>query len=143
MNPNDFVTLAIRLSADSSESAQRSAVSRGYYGAFHQAKQLVESCGFQFSDTAETHEKLPWCMDSSDDTELKEVSRKLNTLRKMRNVADYDLLDGRFKGKAFTSIQLGEIQDVVDRLDRAKLRLSTFRDKIRAYAANVLRKALS
>jgi uncharacterized protein (UPF0332 family) len=96
MNPTEFVELANLLLANPREAAQRSAVSRGYYGAFHAAKNLIESCGFRFESSAETHEKLPWCMDKSEDEELIAAHDKLNSLRKVRNAADYELDDPRF-----------------------------------------------
>ena len=45
MEGTDFLQLAIRLSAGVTEAEWRSAVSRAYYGAFHVARQFVESCG--------------------------------------------------------------------------------------------------
>jgi len=61
----------------------------------------------------------------------------------MRNCADYDLHDGRFKTKTFTSIQLGEVRNVSESLTKAKANLATFRPKVREYVSGVLKKPLS
>jgi hypothetical protein len=37
-------------------------VSRAYYGAFHLARDFVESCGVMLPKTAEAHDKLQWCL---------------------------------------------------------------------------------
>jgi uncharacterized protein (UPF0332 family) len=138
MKPNEFLTLAIKLSSDGSEAAQRSAVSRGYYGAFHQAMELVESCGIQLPTTAEAHKKILFCLSQSDDVELTVAGRKLGTLREARNQADYDLKSNAFAKKGFASLQLKEVQSVVDIVTEARNRIAVFGPKMSRYATEVL-----
>ena len=135
MNPTDFVDQAIRLCDESTEVSQRSAVSRGYYGAFHVAKQFIESCGLRFSkDSSAVHTRLRYCMDKSDDVEVATAARTLNSLRTARNDADYALDDKRFRGKALASTTLIQVQEVIATLVGAKPRFSAIRKKVRNYA---------
>jgi hypothetical protein len=62
MGGTDFLHLAVRLSGGATEAQWRSAVSRAYYGAFHLARDFVESCGVTLPKTAEAHDKLQWCL---------------------------------------------------------------------------------
>ncbi len=43
MNWRDFLSLAARLAADTTEADWRTAASRAYYAAFHAARQLLAS----------------------------------------------------------------------------------------------------
>jgi uncharacterized protein (UPF0332 family) len=46
MNWRDFLSLAARLGADTTEADWRTAVSRAYYAAFHAARQLLTGLNF-------------------------------------------------------------------------------------------------
>jgi len=142
MNPRDFFTLAERLVAESTESAQRSAVSRAYYAVFHEARMLVESCGFRFASTAETHSKLIYCIMAANDADLDFVGQKLGSLRTIRNTADYDLGITNFASSSFAISQLQVARLSFEALERAKSRTKTFRPLVRQYAASVLKKVL-
>lgn len=142
MNPTDFVELANTLVANPREAAQRSAVSRAYYGAFNATRALIESCGFSFSNSAETHEKLPWCLERSGDRDLNELRVKLHTLRRLRNAADYDMDDPRFADRRFALVQVEIARKLIDGISAAKARLPSFREAVRNYAQNVLGKTL-
>jgi uncharacterized protein (UPF0332 family) len=142
MQPLEFVLLANTLLANRAEAAQRSAVSRAYYGAFNAAKVLIESCGFRFSNSSETHEKLPYCLDQSGDEELKVAKAKLKSLRSVRNDADYELDDRRFLQPAFAALQVQIAREILDALRQAAIRIPAFRGKVREYARDVLKKPL-
>ena len=134
MQAIEFVVLATRLSGEAAEVSQRSALSRGYYGAFHVARQLVESCGIRFAEAAQAHQHVGYCMDNSKDDELAVAARKLKSLRLARNAADYELNDPRFQTRVFTSVQLAEVRSIIDCVTAAHARLTTLRSHIRAYA---------
>ncbi|MGH8244840.1 MAG: hypothetical protein ACREUU_00240 [Gammaproteobacteria bacterium] len=142
MNPSEFVELAVKLSANPWEAAQRSAISRAYYGAFHAAKRLIESCGFRFGSTGETHQHLPYCLEHSGDSALAIAGRQLDSLRQTRNIADYDLDAPSTAGRVFVSLQLKAARDVLDAVQSATQRLPAFRQAVRDYAKNVLGKVL-
>ncbi|HEX7380161.1 MAG TPA: hypothetical protein VF278_23775, partial [Pirellulales bacterium] len=70
MSPNDFVSLAVKLSNSAHEAELRTAVSRAYYGAFHSARDLLEDCGISFPPKellgADVHRKIRFCLESAD-----------------------------------------------------------------------------
>jgi uncharacterized protein (UPF0332 family) len=133
MNPTEFVVLANKLSADAAEASQRSAVSRAYYGAMHEARILIESCGFRF-DIGEVHKKLHFCMAESGDAELIAAGRLLDSLRGIRNDADYDLDDEKFRKKAFVAIQMATARNILTTVSSARGRVASFRQAVRKYA---------
>jgi hypothetical protein len=137
MDPADFISLALKLSASSGEAERRSAASRAYYGAFHVARRFVTSCGIVFSSSAETHDKLPYCLESSQHDSLLEVSRQLKLLRRARNVADYDLDDSRFTS-GFVKLHVAHAVEVVTTLAKTEVDL-TIQGPMRSYATGVLR----
>jgi len=57
MNGRDFLSLAVQLSADSTEASWRTAVSRAYYAVFHVARDLLAGLGFTvpYGDRAHTY----------------------------------------------------------------------------------------
>jgi hypothetical protein len=81
MGGTDFLHLAVRLSGGATEAEWRSAVSRAYYGAFHLARDFVESCGVTLPKTADAHDKLQWCLVHSGNSQLPAVAERLNSLR--------------------------------------------------------------
>lgn len=91
MNSRDFLTLAQRLLADSSEAGWRSAVSRAYYAAFHCARELLENLGFTVPRGDRAHGYLWLRLSNCGDPQLQNAGGALNTLRQDRNRADYDL----------------------------------------------------
>ncbi len=58
MNARDYFELARKLAQMRTEAANRSAVSRGYYAAFHFGKKLIEGFGFSLPKDAAAHDKL-------------------------------------------------------------------------------------
>ena len=141
MQASDFLNVAIRLSGGATEADWRSSVSRAYYGAFHEARALVEECGVTLSKTADAHDKLQWCLQHADDKLLARASEKLNSLRSERNAADYDLDSPKFGHRLMALLQLKIAQEIVDALAecRAEPRYSELRSEIREYAAETLR----
>jgi uncharacterized protein (UPF0332 family) len=139
MNPIDFLSLADRLSADSSQACQRSALSRAYYAAFHAAKELIESCGLRFPSTNEAHAKLPMCLAQSGDHELKVVEVKLRSLRQHRNGADYELDNPRYAQPKFVALQLQIAHQIASAVQAAEARKAVFCPVVAAYATNTLR----
>ena len=82
-------------------------MSRAYYGAFHLARDFVESCGVTLPKTAKAHDKLQWCLAQSGRIQLPPVAERLNSLRAARNVADYDLTSWWFskRGSVLVAIR--------------------------------------
>lgn len=107
IDPGEFVTTAIKLSNSRHEADLRSAVSRGYYGAFHFARQLIEDCGVKISRkqqyAADIHRKVRFCLRQSNNDAAKDAGDKLESLRDRRNEADYDLKSAKFTLQAVSN----------------------------------------
>ncbi|HEY7423699.1 MAG TPA: HEPN domain-containing protein, partial [Gemmataceae bacterium] len=91
MNAHDFLSLAHLLAARPEEAAWRSAISRGYYAAFHVARLLLEDLGFTVPRADRAHGYLWLRLANCSDASVQDTGSKLNLLRRHRNQADYDL----------------------------------------------------
>jgi uncharacterized protein (UPF0332 family) len=136
MSPLDFLTLAKRLASGPGEAEWRSAISRAYYAAFHSATAYVESCGVKLPHSAAAHDKVSHCMQNCESEDLALAGIKLNSLRKMRNVADYQLA-----GKQFSSAKAAApFLTVADEITSAVAKVAATPDvrlRIRTYARDV------
>jgi hypothetical protein len=140
ISPDDLISLAERLAAADREVEGRSAVSRAYYGAFHEAKRLIEhECGVVLPPGGEAHRKLQLCLDRSDASLLDEIARRLQSLRDDRNRADYQLADSRFADPVNVQTQLKVAKEVMAMSKEAGVRSTDFRDDVREYASRVLK----
>lgn len=139
MSPEDFLILAIRLSASSGQAELRSAVSRAYYSVFHQARLLVEACGVACPESGEAHDKVAKCLQHARDALLDAAGSKLNSLRGMRNDADYRLSDLRFAQPSFVAIQVSVAREIADVLRAANSRIDSIKPPMRSYAKDILR----
>lgn len=90
MNAKEYFDLARKLAQMRTEAAIRSAISRGYYAAFHFGKNLVEALGFKLSKDAAAHEKLYHLLNNAGIEPATEAADWLLRLRKRRTLADYD-----------------------------------------------------
>lgn len=91
----DFLKLAEVLNgtpddAPLSEAAFRSATSRSYYAAFHNAKDQARYEGFFFSDQGDDHQNVQRYFRNSEEAIRTEIAAKLSRLLVNRNKADYD-----------------------------------------------------
>lgn len=91
MSPREFLTLALELQTHTSEAAWRTAVSRAYYAAFHAARRLLKSWGFQIGQADHAHVGVTRRLAIAGIPKLDTVARELAELRSKRNAADYDL----------------------------------------------------
>jgi uncharacterized protein (UPF0332 family) len=90
MEAKDYFDLARKLAQMRTEAAIRSAISRGYYAAFHTAKKLVEGLGFHLPKDAAAHDKLFYLLNNAGIKSAEDVAKLLSDLRRHRNLADYD-----------------------------------------------------
>lgn len=90
MDAKEYFDLARKLAQMRTEASVRSAISRGYYAAFHVAKNLVEGLGFTLPKDAAAHDKLYYMLHNAGDKSAEDAAKLLNDLRKRRNFADYD-----------------------------------------------------
>jgi len=117
-------------------------VSRAYYGSFHSARLLVESCGVKCPESAESHDKVAKCLQNCGDPDAVVAGRELNSLRSARNQADYRLHQQQFRDAAYVQLQLGLAARIHEALLTAKDNLAHLRGPIQAYARDILRMPL-
>jgi hypothetical protein len=90
MNWRDLLSLAARLAADPTEGDWRAAVSRAYYAAFHVARQLLADLNFTVPRADRAHQYLVFRLSNCGESAVEQAGRDLETLRRLRNRADYD-----------------------------------------------------
>jgi uncharacterized protein (UPF0332 family) len=92
MNAVDFLTFASKLAAQpgNGPSGFRSAVSRAYYGAFHLAKEFLESQHF-FCHSENQHQWAQKLFLNSGVQIGREIGQLLSNLHESRKLADYRL----------------------------------------------------
>jgi hypothetical protein len=80
MNWRDFVSLAARLAANTTEADWRSAVSRAYYAAFHMARRLLTDLNFAIPRADRAHQYLAFRLSNCGEAAVEQVGRDLDTL---------------------------------------------------------------
>jgi hypothetical protein len=91
MNERDFLVLAAKLAGGSTQAEWRTAIGRAYYAAFHVARQLLEDLGFAVPRADRAHTYLALRLQNCGDPTLQRAGGDLDSLRRLRNRADYDL----------------------------------------------------
>jgi len=145
MIPNDFMDLAARLSNGDNEAEFRTSVSRAYYGTFHAAVQILVEAGISLPLGPESHHKVRLCLLECGDAAGFQAGSQLQTLRKQRNIADYELRNSTNRDGRNAKSQVQTARVILRLLDACQQEpaLTHFRAKVRDYAANVLRLPVS
>jgi uncharacterized protein (UPF0332 family) len=138
MNWRDFLLLATRLAAGSIEADWRTAVSRAYYATFHVARRLFIDLKFTVLRADRAHQYLVFRLSNSGEAVVEQVGRDLDTLRRLRNRADYDEIPALPKTQAVAAVQLAE--GIIQVLDAARQELARTRitDGMIIYERDVL-----
>ena len=138
MNWRDFLPLAARLAAENSEADWRSAVSRAYYAAFHVARRLFADLKFAVPRADRAHQYLVFRLSNSGEAAVEQVGRDLETLRRLRNRADYDEAPALPQPQAAAAVQVAE--GIIRALDAARQEptRTRIRDEMVAYERDVL-----
>ena len=135
MTGRDFVACAEQFARGPTEAVLRSAVSRAYYGAFHEALALLHTCGVWLPKTEQVHVKLGYCLRDCGDSDAAEAGRELEILRSKRKAADYDLVDDRFVAARAVSSEIARARKILATIDQLNSGAATdFRAKVRACA---------
>ncbi len=100
MTGADFLALAARLAAASSEAEWRTGTSRAYYAAFHAARDLFQNLGFRVPHADQAHHYLYVRLHNSGNVPLVSAADTLLELRRRRNQADYDFHLAHSQGMA-------------------------------------------
>jgi uncharacterized protein (UPF0332 family) len=138
MNPDDFLTLATVLAQGKGQAEWRSSLSRAYYSAFHAACRLVESFDVTLPLGASAHQKVTYCFQQSQSSELAVAGSKLNAFREARNGADYRLDDSRFASQKSAELHLAIAHQVFVAINTSRMDVEVRRN-IRQYARDTLK----
>jgi len=139
MNWREFLTLATRLATSTTEAEWRTAVSRAYYAAFHVARRLFSDLNFVVPRADRAHRYLVFRLSNSGILSVEQIGRDLETLRRLRNQADYDEAPTLQQMKATTAVQLATA--IILTLDAARHEptRTQVRDEMVVYERDVLR----
>jgi uncharacterized protein (UPF0332 family) len=115
MNWRDFLVLGNRLALGTSEAEWRTAVSRAYYAVFHVTRNLFADLQFVVPRADRAHQYLVYRLSNCGEAVVEQAGRDLETLRRLRNRADYDEAPAFSKSQAIAAVQLAErIAKVLD-----------------------------
>lgn len=117
MTPREFLDAADEYAAGPHEGRWRSAISRGYYAAFHASRILLSQCGFDVPFADRAHVYLSRRLSNSGNALVVKAGRDLEALRKERNRADYDLNRAVAQGMAIRLVQFAT--DILELLEDA------------------------
>ncbi len=135
MTGRDYIACAEHFAEGSSEAVLRSAVSRAYYGAFHEALALLHACGVWLPKTEQVHVKVGYCLRDCGDPDTAMAGQQLDVLRSRRRIADYDLNDSRFAASSAVRREILRARQILETFDQCRTKAATdFRAKIRAHA---------
>lgn len=138
INPRDILRLAESLSSAKEEVALRTAAGRAYFAAFHASRDLMDSLGFTPPKAELVHSFVWRRLSCCENSRLGRVGNALQDLRKIRNVADYELrahFDSHQAAKAVgTSLRILDIIESLTDQER-----DAAREMIRTYERDVLR----
>jgi uncharacterized protein (UPF0332 family) len=135
MTGRDFINCAEQFAEDRTEAVLRSAVSRAYYGAFHEALALLHACGVWLPKTEQVHVKVGYCLRDCGDQDAAMAGQQLDVLRSRRKIADYDLHDDRFADSRAAKREILKARQILEIFDRCHNKAAAdFRAKIRSHA---------
>jgi uncharacterized protein (UPF0332 family) len=138
MNWRDFLPLATRLAGGTTEADWRTAVSRAYYAAFHVARRLFADLSFAVPRADRAHQYLVFRLSNSGESAVEQAGRDLETLRRLRNRADYDGTPALTQPQAGAAVQIAEgILRVLDAA-RQEPTCTGIRDAMITYERDVL-----
>lgn len=138
MNWRDFLSLATRLAAESTEADWRSAVSRAYYATFHIARRMLVDLRFVVPRADRAHQYLVFRLGNCGESAVEQAGRDLETLRRLRNRADYDEVPAVTQPQATAAVHLAEgILKVLDAARQEPAR-TQMRDAMIVYERDVL-----
>ncbi len=138
MNGRDFLLVAARLAAETTEGDWRTAVSRAYYAAFHVIRHSLSDLKFTVPRTDRAHQYLVYRLSNSGEAVVEQAGRDLDTLRRLRNRADYDEIPTLTQPQAVAAVQLAG--GIIQALDAARQEPSRtqIRDAMIVYERDVL-----
>jgi uncharacterized protein (UPF0332 family) len=139
MNPRTFLDVANTLVTGLTEAEWRSAISRAYYAAFHVARQVLRQCGFAVPRADQSHSYLWLRLAHAGHPDVESAGNELNSLRRARNRADYDLDRPLAQVYAIDQVQLAEtVIELLDLVSATPAVLTQVTDAMKVYERDVL-----
>jgi len=134
----DFLKFAERSATGPTETDWRTAVSRAYYAAFHEARDFLTALGFQTPRADVAHAFLWRRLQNGGHARLAFAGSRLNQLRGERNQADYDIHRDLARDDAAAAvISAAMIIDTLQGLSADERLLIT--EAIKTYERDILR----
>jgi uncharacterized protein (UPF0332 family) len=122
MRPHDFWRLAERLTVnEKNPEGFRSAISRAYYAAFLTAVDFLAAMNISLLGGLGVHTELLNILGNTGDAALLLARDALDTLRKQRNKADYDLTNTKVETETNAMNRLKSAFKVIAELNRCRL----------------------
>src|SRR4051812_7155066 len=115
MIDRDFLPVADSLSRASTEAEWRSAISRAYYAALHNAREFLSKLQFRVPAGEQAHAYLWLRLSNTADPNSDAIGRLLRDLRGRRNNADYDF--GRIRTRANATDAVIDARDLIAKMD--------------------------
>ena len=139
MNWSDFLSLASRLSSGGAEAEWRTGVSRAYYAVLNNASRIFTALNFVVPRADRAHQYVVFRLSNCGDLRVEQAGRDLETLRRLRNRADYDDAPPVTRSQSGAAVQLAE--SIIQTLDVVKHEpaRTLMRDTMVAYERDVLR----
>jgi uncharacterized protein (UPF0332 family) len=139
MTGRDFLPLVVHLAGGTTEAEWRSAISRAYYAAFHVARQLLADLGFRVPRADTAHIFVAWRLQNCSVPQIQKAGADLDTLRSLRNQADYDF--PRPISQAVATTQVRTAETIILQLDSARLEpiRTQITDAMKVYERDVLK----
>ena len=133
----DFLKSAQSSSAGSTEADWRSAVSRAYYAAFHETRDLLTALGFVAPRAEMAHAYLWRRLENCGNAIVAKAGSRLNQLRRERNRADYDVKLNLAKQDAEAAVK--SAATIIETLQALKPEdRQAITDAMKTYEQNVL-----
>ncbi|HQU46855.1 MAG TPA: hypothetical protein PK867_28885, partial [Pirellulales bacterium] len=120
MNPAEFIVLAGRIVTFGPAGA-RTAVSRSYYGAFHEALDLLDDIGCGCPRNGKAHNLVPIFLDFPGISDARRASGLLSDLHSDRVKCDYRLRELSVEDTAFAKLDVETSIKITDLLKKFQL----------------------
>ena len=133
MDPRDFYQIALGLSTSQKPGERRTAIGRAYYAAYNVAANFLRSLKVIIEKKPESHKKVQEFLSNSGDKEITKIAHKLETMRTMRNHADYDLDNLAPENIKSVEINMALAQNFIETIDKC----STENERLTVVKTNV------
>ena len=120
MDPRAFNQVAIDIVVKrplTGPAAYRSAISRAYFATLNVAADILTSIGHSPGKGDSKHKRVVLYLQQSADPELNSVGRTIDTIRTMRNLADYDMLNTTVETLSEARDRAESAREVIEHLD--------------------------